>query len=78
MSTITPQEYRERTEAAAPFRMHIISYKLGEKFYCTIDNVDPGANIARAEGKTRDEAETKAIAKARERLDYSASRVQNI
>jgi len=78
MSTLTPQDYRERTESVSPFKMHIVSYRLGDTFYCTIDNVDPGANIARGEGKSREDAESKAIGKAKERLEYSASRVQNI
>jgi len=78
MSNMSPREYLERTESVPPFRMHIVSYRLGEKFYCIIDNVDPGANIARAKAATREEAESEAIARARERLAYSASRVQNI
>jgi hypothetical protein len=76
MNGITPKEYRERTEPAPPFKMHIVSYRLGDTFYCIVDNVDPGANIARAEAPTREEAESTAIAKAKERLEYSASRVQ--
>lgn len=76
MSTMTPQEYRERTESVPPFKMHVVSYRLGDSFYCVIDNVDPGANIARAEASSREEAESKAVTKARERLEYSASRIQ--
>lgn len=41
MSTMAPQEYRERTEPVPPFKMHIMSYRLGDVFYCIIDNVDP-------------------------------------
>jgi len=36
-----------------------------------VDNVDPGAVIARSEGATREEAESKAVTRARERLEYS-------
>jgi len=78
VSALTPQDYRERTESFPPFKIHIVSYRLGEKFYCTVDNVDPGANISRAEAQTREEAESKAIAKAKERLQYSASRIQEV
>ncbi len=78
MSTLIPQEYRERTEAVPPFKMHIVSYKLGDKYFCTVDNVDPGANIARAEGSTRENAEANATAKARARLEYSATRIQQV
>jgi ribosomal protein S12 methylthiotransferase accessory factor YcaO len=41
---------------------------LEKTYYCTVDNVDPGAVIARAKGATREEAEAEAIAKAKERL----------
>ena len=78
MSTLQPQEYRERRESVPPFKIHIVSYRLDGTFYCSVDNVDPGANIARAEAPTRDEAEMKAVAKAKERLEYSASRIQKI
>ena len=78
MSMLSPQEYRERTEPVSPFKMHIVSYRLGDTFYCTVDNVDPGANIARAKAPTREEAESKAIAAAKERLRYSASRIQEM
>jgi hypothetical protein len=78
MSTFTPQEYQERTEQVPPFMIHIVSYKLGDTFYCTVDNVDPGANIARASGVSREEAESKAIAKAKEKLEYSASRIRSV
>ena len=40
------------------------TYQVGEVFYCTINNVDPGARFARAEASTRDEAEKQALAKA--------------
>jgi hypothetical protein len=40
---------------------------MGERYCCTIDNVDHGARL-RAEGPTRDEAERVALEKAREYL----------
>jgi hypothetical protein len=45
-----------------------VSYKLGERFICEIDNVSPGARVARAEGATREEAERAAMATAERRL----------
>jgi len=48
--------------------VHLTSYRIGETFYCNADNVSPGANIARASGATREEAESKAIQRATERL----------
>ena len=68
MSTQQPQEYRERVELVSPFQIRIVSYKLDGTYHCTVDNVDPGAVVARAEGKTKVEAEERAIARAKERL----------
>jgi hypothetical protein len=33
-------------------------------YHCTINNVDPGARFARADGSTREEAERRALEKA--------------
>lgn|GEM_PF-1062358 len=42
----------------------ITSYKVGSRFSCQIDNVDPGAVIGRASGATREEAIETALANA--------------
>jgi hypothetical protein len=63
-----PQEYSEKKTEIAGWPAHITSYKLGERYYCKIDNVSPGAWIARAEGSTREEAIQRAIARATELL----------
>ncbi|MFZ1977828.1 MAG: hypothetical protein WAV76_07705 [Bacteroidota bacterium] len=68
MITRSSQEYEERTESVPPFQMHIASYRFGNVYYCSVDNVDPGAVIARSEGTTRKDAEMKAVEHARERL----------
>lgn len=62
------EEYAERYEEVAGWRIHIVTYRIGEKYYCTIDNVDPGARFVRAEGTTRDEVERDAIDKAHKYL----------
>ena len=76
MNTVRPQEYLERTESVPPFRIHIVSYRLGDVYYCSVDNVDPGAVIARSEGSTREEAEVRALERAKKLLSYSVSRVE--
>ena len=58
------EEFRERREELNGWRVNIVSYRIGDRFYCTIDNVDPGARFARAEGATREEAEAAALEKA--------------
>ena len=40
------------------------SYRLGEVWHCIADNTDPGARLARAQGTTRDQAESSALAEA--------------
>ncbi len=62
------EEHQERTIEIAGWPVHLTSYRIGETFHCTADNVSPGANIARANGATREEAERKAIERATERL----------
>ena len=56
--------YRKRRQELAGWSIEIESYKFGEIYYCTINNVDPGARFARAEGSTREDAEARALEKA--------------
>lgn len=59
----------ERTvESLSGWDVGIVSYALRGTWICKIDNVSPGANIARATGATREEARAAAIAKAAPRL----------
>ncbi len=62
------EDYQRRQEKLAGWPVGIVSYKLGDKWFCEIDNVSPGARIARAEGATREDAERDAIAAATRRL----------
>lgn len=62
------EEHRERKIEIAGWPVNLTSYRIGETFYCTADNVSPGANVARTSGSTREEAEQKAIERATERL----------
>jgi hypothetical protein len=63
-----PEAYSERLLEVAGWPLRLISYRLGETFYCKADNVSPGAQIARGNGASREEAEAKALEKAGERL----------
>ena len=75
MNIIRPEEYQERIQSVPPFQVHLVSYRLGNEFHCSVDNVDPGAVIARSTGPTRAEAETAAMERATRRLESSASRM---
>jgi len=59
-----PEEHTVRRQELAGWLITIETYKLGDTYYCTIANVDPGARFARADGATRDEAERRALEKA--------------
>ncbi|MDA1312631.1 MAG: hypothetical protein O2968_04780 [Acidobacteria bacterium] len=62
------EDHSERTLELAGWPVRVISYKLGDKYLATADNVSPGANIAKAQGATKEEAESAVLAKAEERL----------
>ncbi len=62
------EDYTERSEELDGWPVHIVTYRIGGKYYCTIDNVDPGARFARAEGVTREEVERVALEKAKRYL----------
>ncbi len=62
------EQYKEVKDQIAGWPVKISSYKLGEKFYVTIDNVSPGAWICKTEGATLETAEAEARAKAAEML----------
>jgi hypothetical protein len=62
------EEYTERKDVIDGWPVHIVAYRIGDKYYCAIDNVDPGARFARAEGATRDAAERTALEKAKKYL----------
>ncbi|MCI0432430.1 MAG: hypothetical protein L0271_02100 [Gemmatimonadetes bacterium] len=66
---MTNTEYRTREDMLAGWPVRIVSYCVGPIWYAAVENVDPGAKIARANGDSREAAEQKAIEKARERLE---------
>lgn len=63
-----PQNYSKRKTEAAGWQVNVTSYQLGDRFYATVDNVSPGAWIAKTEGVTREESEQKALDRAAELL----------
>jgi hypothetical protein len=61
---VKPEDHSRCQQELAGWQVTIETYKLGDVYHCTIANVDPGARIARADGATREEAESRAIGKA--------------
>ena len=68
------EDFRERRDELSGWSVNIVSYRIGDRFYCSIDNVDPGARFARAEGVTREEAEAAALEKASRYLQQTRRR----
>ena len=56
-----PEEYTERKTQLSGWPVNIVTYRLGATYYTTVDNTDPGAWVVKAEGATKQEAETKAL-----------------
>ena len=63
-----PEEYSRRRLELEGFPVQVISYRLESTYHAQVDNVEPGARIARGEGPTREAAEEAALADARRRL----------
>ena len=59
-----PEDYSLSQTELAGWPVKIETYRLGDVYYCTIRNVDPGARITRAQGPTRAVAEAVAIERA--------------
>ena len=62
------QNHSERRIEIGGWEVNLRTYQIGDTYHCKADNVSPGANIARSTGRTREEAEQKAIEKAAQRL----------
>jgi pyridoxine/pyridoxamine 5'-phosphate oxidase len=67
------QEQSERQIEVAGTKVRVTSYKLGARFSCRVDNIDPGAIIGRASAGTREEAETMALDQATSVLSLRAA-----
>jgi len=62
------EEYSERQVDVEPWQVKLTSYKLGDLYHCKADNISPGAALVRTTGATREEAEQKALDRARQLL----------
>jgi len=64
-----PEDYSERTMQLAGWPIRIVTYRLGATYRTTIDNTDPGAWVVKAEGATKQDAESKALKEAEALLE---------
>ncbi len=65
---LKPEHYEEKTFELASWPVHMVTYKLGDIWICKIDNVSPGAQVARSRADTREDAESNCREKAERRL----------
>jgi len=68
MSTLRAEELQSREDKIEGWPVRITSYRVGNQYRSTVDNIDPGATVARGSGPSREAAELEAITTARERL----------
>jgi hypothetical protein len=62
------EDFTRRLEKIAGWDAEITTYRIGDTWHCHVDNVSPGATVARADGETREAAEREALTKAEARL----------
>jgi hypothetical protein len=68
MTHLSAEDYSTREDVFEGWPVRITSYRIGDRCFASVDNVDPGAQIARAEAGTIDDAVAQACQKARDRL----------
>ena len=66
--TLRPEDYSERFLDVDGWQVRLTTYKLGDHYVSKADNVSPGANLARTVAGTQQEAEEKALARAKQLL----------
>jgi hypothetical protein len=66
--------YQRRKTHLGGWDIGVISYKLGNRYRCEVDNVSPGTRLARGEGATRAEAEAQALNEAHKMLAGTRAR----
>jgi len=65
---VKPEHFSERKVEVDGWEVNLTTYQLGEKWHTKADNVSPGAALARVVADTREEAEARALARAKELL----------
>ncbi len=63
-----PEHFTERKVEVDGWEVNLTTYQLGEKWHTKADNVSPGAALARVVADTREDAESRALARATELL----------
>jgi hypothetical protein len=58
------EDFTRREQDMAGWAIVVETYRLGGVYFTTVSSADPGARFARAQGASREEAETLALEKA--------------
>jgi hypothetical protein len=58
------EQYTRRQLELEGWPIVVETYKAGDVYHTTVSNVDPGARLARADGSTCEDAETRALERA--------------
>ena len=69
-----PEHFSERKVEVDGWEVNLTTYQLGEKWHTKADNVSPGAALARIVADTREDAESRALARAKELLSRTKRR----
>lgn len=64
-----PEEYATRIEHVGAWQYRVTTYRLDDAYVCAVDNVDPGATLARVKAASLEEAVAQATSKARHMLE---------
>ncbi len=60
----------EREEEVLGYKLKIMSFVLGGRYYARVHSVEHDREIARSEGNTREKAEQQALEFAKKQLNY--------
>jgi hypothetical protein len=72
---LKPEHFSERKVDVDGWQVNLTTYQLGDKWHTKGDNVSPGAVLVRIVADTREEAESRALARATELLSRTKRRV---
>ncbi|MBX2992316.1 MAG: hypothetical protein KF749_14290 [Bacteroidetes bacterium] len=62
------EEFATEKQLLNGIDLELTTYRIGDEYYCHVSNLNPGATIARAGGKSRDEAVHLALERVKQRL----------
>jgi hypothetical protein len=71
---VKAEHFSEQKIEVDGWDVNLTLYKLGDKWHAKADNVSPGASLARVVADTKEDAEARALARAKELLSRTKRR----